>query len=272
LEEFKKNDVLIFDTVGRNALDRELADELKRLGELIKPDEVLLAIPADLGKVARKQSEEFHRLVGITGVVVTKMDGTAKAGGALAATSVTGAKVKFIGTGERVGDFEVYDPERFVSRMLGMGDLQALLEKAKEVEVKEETVEKIVEGRFTLQDFYDQLEAMQKMGPLSKVMGMVPGAGMMKLPEGMLEKQEEKFKAYKHIISSMTMQEKEDPDLIDAKRIKRIANGSGRPESEVRELLSQYKQMKKMMRMLGGAGGLKRGKLKDLAKQFGFNF
>lgn len=270
MKMFKNKDVLIFDTAGRNALDKELASELRKLGELIKPDEVLLTIPADLGKVARVQSEGFHKLVGITGVVVTKMDGTAKAGGALAATAVTGARVKFIGTGEKIGDFEVYDPKRFVSRMLGLGDLQTLLEKAKEVEIKEETVEKLVEGRFTLQDFYEQITAMQKMGPLSKVLNMVPGFGLIKLPEGMLKKQEEKFKSYKYIISSMTKEEKERPEIINASRIKRIARGSGRTESEVRELLSQYKKMKRLMRQLGGIKGLKRGALKNLAKQFGF--
>lgn len=270
LEKFKKYDTIIFDTAGRDALDKELADELKKLGEIIKPDEVLLTIPADLGKVARKQSEEFHKLVGITGVVITKMDGTAKAGGALAATSVTGAKVKFIGTGEKIEDFEVYNPERFVSRLLGLGDLQTLLEKAKEVEIKKESVEKIVEGRFNLQDFYEQIEAMQKMGPLTKVAQMIPGLGMMKLPEGLMENQEEKMKHYKFIMDSMTKEEKENPSVINASRIKRIAKGSGRAESEVRELLKQYKQTKKLMKSLGGIAGLKRGALKKLAKQFGF--
>jgi len=269
IKEFKKHDVIIFDTAGRNALDGELADELKRLGEIIKPDEVILAIPADLGKVARKQSEEFNKLVGITGVVVTKMDGTAKAGGALAATNVTGAKVKFIGTGERVEDFEVYDPERFVSRMLGMGDLQTLLEKAKESGVKEETVEKIVEGKFTLNEFLEQIDAMQNMGPLGNIVGMIPGAGRMKIPKGALEQQEQKMKNYKHIINSMTAEERENPGIINAVRIKRISKGSGRPESEVRELLQQYKQMKKMMKMMGGAAGMKRGTMKNFAKQFG---
>ena len=270
IEKFGKYDVIIFDTAGRNALDQELAIELKKLGEIIKPDEVLLAIPADLGRVARKQSEEFNKLVGITGVVVTKMDGTAKAGGALAATSVTGAKIKFIGTGEKLEDFELYDPQRFVSRLLGLGDLQTLLEKAKEADMKEETIEKIVEGKFTLTDFYDQIEAMQSMGSLNKVIGMIPGAGMMKLPKGAIEKQEQKMRNYKHIISSMTPEEREDPGIINASRIKRVAKGSGRPEPEVRELLNQYKQMKKMMRMLGGQAGLKRGAMKNLAKKFGF--
>ena len=270
LQKFGKYDVLIFDTSGRNALDAELADELKRLGEMIKPDEVLLVIPADLGKVAKQQSEEFHKLVGVTGVIITKMDGTAKAGGALAATSTTGAKVKFIGVGEKIEDLELYDPTRFVSRLLGLGDLQTLLEKAKEVEIKKESIEKITEGKFTLQDFYEQLKAMQSMGPLSQLAGMIPGMGMMKIPEGMLEKQEEKLKIFKYIIESMTKEEREYPELISSKRVVRIAKGSGRSEAEVRELLNQYNQMKRLFRSMGGAKGLQRGGLKNLAKQFGF--
>jgi len=270
LEKFRNYDTVIYDTAGRNALDKELADELKKLGEIVKPDEVLLVIPADLGKVARVQSEEFHKLAGVTGVIITKMDGTAKAGGALAATSVTKAKVKFIGTGEKVEEFELYDPERFVSRLLGLGDLQTLLEKAKEAEIKPEKVEKIIEGRFTLQDFMEQIEGMSKMGSLSSITKMIPGFGMMKLPENIMEMQEEKMKHFKFIIQSMTKREKENPDSIDASRIKRIAKGSGRPESEVRELLDQYGKMKKLMKMLGGKAGMQRGALSQLAKQFGF--
>jgi len=272
LKKFEKYDTVIFDTAGRNALDKELANELKKLGGIIKPDEVLLTIPADLGKVARIQSEEFNKLVGITGIFITKMDGTAKAGGALAAASVTGAKVKFIGMGETIEDLEVYNPERFVSRLLGLGDLQTLLEKAKEAEIKPEKVEKIIEGKFTLQDFMEQIENMQKMGPLGKVVGMIPGMGMMKLPEGLMEKQEEKMKHYKHIMQSMTKAEKETPEIISASRITRIAKGSGRQESEVRELLQQYEQMKKVFKMLGGKAGLERGTLGKLARQLGFKF
>jgi signal recognition particle subunit SRP54 len=264
LEEFKKQDAIIFDTAGRDALDKELADELKVLGELIKPDEVLLTIPADLGKVARVQSEEFNKLVGITGVVITKMDGTAKAGGALAAASVTGAKVKFIGTGERIGEFEVYEPERFVSRLLGLGDMQTLLEKAKEVDIKKETAEKIIEGKFTLQDFYEQIEAMGKMGSLSKITQLIPGFGMMKMPENAMQVQEEKLKTYKVIIQSLTREEKEDPNIMNSSRIKRVALGSGTSESDVRELLKQYNQLKKVIKMFGGRG--QRDMMKMLGK------
>ncbi len=270
MEKFGKYDTIIFDTAGRNALDKELADELKKLAEIIQPDEVLLAIPADLGKVAKAQAEEFNKLAGITGVIITKMDGTAKAGGALAATAVTGAKVKFIGVGEKIDDLELYDPQRFVSRLLGLGDLQTLLEKAKEVEIKKEAAEKIVEGKFSLQDFLDQIESMQKLGPLQQVASMIPGFGMMKVPEGMMEKQEQKMKNYRYIIQSMTKDEREFPDIITSNRIKRIAKGSGKTEADVRELLNQYQQMKKLMKSMGGLKGLQRGQMKNLAKQFGF--
>lgn len=270
IEKFKNYDVIIVDTAGRDALDEELADELKKLGEIVKPDEVLLAVPADMGKIAGPQANEFNKLVGITGVVITKLDGTAKGGGALTSCRVTGANVKFIGTGEKIEDFEVYDPERFVSRLLGLGDLQTLLEKAKEAEVKPEKIEKIVEGKFNLQDFQEQIEAMQKMGPLQQITKMIPGFGMMKLPEELLGVQEEKMKKYKHIIQSMTKLEKDTPEVISVSRIKRIAKGSGRAESEVRELLSQYDKMKKLMKTLGGKAGLERGAFKQLSKRFGF--
>ncbi len=271
LGKFKKYDTVIIDTAGRDALDKELAEELKKMGKICQPDEVLLVIPADIGRIGGKQAEEFNKLVGITGVVVTKMDGTAKGGGALSACSATGAKVKFIGTGEKLENLEIYDPVRFVSRLLGMGDLQALLEKAKEAELKEEDVEKFLSGRFTLQDFYEQIGGMQKMGPLSNVMDMIPGLGHA-IPEDMLVVQEEKMKKYKHIINSMTKDERKNADLIHSSRIKRIAKGSGTSQKDVRDLIKQYKQTKKLMKKMGGVKGMKRGALKQLAKKFGLKF
>lgn len=272
LEKFKEHDVIIFDTAGRDALDKQLADELKKLAEVIKPDEVLLAIPADLGKIARRQSEEFHKLVGVTGVIITKMDGTAKAGGSLAATSVTGAKVKFIGIGEKIDALELYNPQRFVSRLLGLGDLETLMEKAREAEIKPESMEKIVEGRFTLEDMMEQIEAMEKIGPLQQVAKMIPGMGAMKLPDNLLAMQEEKMKKFKFIMQSMRKDEKNDPSVMNASRIKRVAQGSGTKESDVRDLIEQYNKMKKMMKMFGGKAGMQRGSMKQLAKQFGFKF
>ena len=268
IEKLKKIDVLIFDTAGRDALDKKLAEELKKLGKIINPDEVLLVIPADIGKIGGRQAEEFNKLIGITGVLITRMDGTAKGGGALAACSATGAKVKFIGVGEKLEDLEAYDPVRFVSRLLGMGDLQTLLEKLKEVEIKEKEVEKIVEGKFTLQDFYNQINSIGKMGSLSSIMQMIPGFSY-SLPEDLLKAQEDKIKKWKVIIQSMTLEERENPEIINSSRIRRIAKGCGCKESEVRELLRQYTQTKKMMKKLGGMKGLKRGALLKLARKFG---
>ncbi len=268
LEFFSKYDYLIFDTAGRNALDKELAKELKTLGEIIKPDEVLLVIPADIGKVARKQAEEFNKLVGITGIVVTKTDGTAKAGGALIACSVTGSKIKFIGTGERIDDLEIYDPKRFVSRLLGFGDLETFLEKAKEAEIKKESAEKIIEGKFTLEDFMEQIEAIGKMGSLTKIVKLIPGLGGY-LPSELLEMQEEKLKKFKVIIQSMTKEERRNPEIINESRIRRIARGSGTKEEEVRELLAQYKKMKKFTKMFKGLREKDFSNLQKLLRRFG---
>jgi signal recognition particle subunit SRP54 len=266
-----REDILIFDSAGRDALDKGLAKELKDLGKIIKPQEVFLVIPADLGQAARKQSEEFSKLVGITGIIVTKLDGTAKGGGALAATRVAGAVVKFIGTGEKPDDLEVYDPKRFFSRLIGYGDIQGLLDKARSagVEVSEEKAKEMLRGEFTLENFQEQIQQMQKMGPLKKVMDMIPGASGLKLPKGFLDVQEDKMKKWRHIINSMTPQERREPDIINAGRVKRIARGSGTKEAEVRELLKYYKQSKKVMKLAKGGKGLKRGPLAQLAKQFG---
>ncbi|MCX6821117.1 MAG: signal recognition particle receptor subunit alpha [Candidatus Aenigmarchaeota archaeon] len=250
-EKFTKNDVIIFDTAGRNALDADLAAELKKLGDMIKPDEVILAIPADLGKIARRQADEFNKLVGITGVIVTKMDGTAKAGGALAAAAATGAKVKFIGTGEKLDELDQYDPTRFVSRMLGLGDMQTLLDKAKEAELRPELAEKMLEGKFTLDDFFEQIESVGKIGSLDKIAGMLPGLGALKLPQDALAKQEQQLKKYKTIIQSLTKEERTTPSLLNSVRVKRVAKGAGVAESDVREMLKQYEQIKKLTRMLG---------------------
>jgi len=266
LDLLKKYDVLIYDTAGRDALDEELAKELKKLGEIIKPDEVLLVIPADLGKVVRKQASEFKKLVGITGVVITRMDGTAKGGAALAACNASDAKVKFLGTGEKIEDFEVYDPKRFVSRLLGLGDLETLLEKAKEAEIKPEKVEKVVEGEFTLEDFLEQFENLQRIGPLSQITKFLP---FTKFDEKILEQQEKKLKAFKAIIQSMTLEERKNVDILNESRIKRIAKGSGTSEQEVRELINQYRTMKNLMKKFGK--NLKKGDLKNLLKQFGLN-
>ncbi|MBS3177007.1 signal recognition particle protein Srp54 [Candidatus Woesearchaeota archaeon] len=252
-DEYSRYDILIIDTAGRDALNEELIAELKTLHEHIDADETLLVISADIGQTAQKQAQQFHETCGITGVLVTKMDGTAKGGGALSACAVTQAPIKFIGVGEKVDDLESFNPKGFVGRLLGMGDLEALLEKAKEAiseEDAEDLSKKFLKGEFTLLDLYDQMQAMKKMGPLTKIMEMIPGMGQLKLPKEVLETQEGKLENWKHLMNSCTKTELEDPEIIDNSRMERIAKGSGRNVGEVRELLKQYKQAKKMAKML----------------------
>ncbi len=266
LKKFENYDVIIFDSSGRDALDKELAEELIRLEEVIKPDEVLLVVPADIGQAAGKQAEEFKKLVGITGLIVTKMDATAKGGGALTSAKVANAPVKFIAVGEKVDDLELYDPKRFVSRLIGFGDLESLLEKVKEA-AKPEVVEKIVKEDFDLNDFVEQIESVQKVGTMDKILDML---GMSlplskKISPEMLNVQEEKMKKWKHIINSMTPEERRNPEIINASRIRRIAKGSGVKESDVRDLIASYKKTKKMMKMVK-PGRIRN--MKQLAKLF----
>jgi signal recognition particle subunit SRP54 len=259
-DEFKKYDILIVDTAGRDALSKDLIKEIETVNKEINPNENLLVISADIGQAAQKQAQQFHDSCHITGVVATKMDGTAKAGGALSACAVTKAPIKFIGVGEKVDDLEIFNPPGFVGRLLGMGDLEALLEKAKEAiteEQAEDLGKKLLKGEFTLIDLYEQMEAMSKMGPLSKVVEMIPGFGQLKMPKDMLRVQEGKLKKWKIVMSSMTKEELEDPDkVIDANRIERIAKGSGQTTGTVRELIKQYRQSKKMMKMMKGSGDM----------------
>ena len=262
--QFSKYDVVIIDTAGRDALNKELISEIKAINKTLKPDEALLVLSGDIGQGAQSQAEAFHKNVGVTGVIATKLDGTAKGGGALTACAATGAQVKFIGTGEKMDAIEEFKPKNFVSRLLGMGDLETLLKKAEgaiDKEKAEAMAKKVVKGKgLSLQDLYDQMEAMQKMGPLSQVMGMIPGMGGA-IPKGALKGQEKKMKVWKFVMDSMTPQEKENPEIMNASRIERIAKGSGRNEQDVRGLLKQYKMMKKMMKSMGSPQ-----KLKQLSK------
>ena len=254
-KEYSKYDILIIDTAGRDALSKDLIEEITKLNKEIKPDERLLVISADIGQAAQQQATAFHDAVNITGILITKLDGTAKAGGALSACSVTKAPVKFIGVGEKIDDLEEFDPERFVSRLLGMGDLKTLLEKAEEAidsEKAEDLGKKFLKGDFNFLDLYEQLQAMQKMGPLTKVMDLIPGMSNVNIPKDMINVQESKLKRWKHILNSMTKEELEDPEILTRTRIERIAKGSGSTTSEVRELLKQYKQAKKLAKVMKG--------------------
>jgi signal recognition particle subunit SRP54 len=256
-KQYPEYDLIIIDTAGRDALSADLIEELRKVHDLAKADEALLVISADIGQAAQAQAKAFHDAGAITGVIVTKMDGTAKGGGALTACSVTGAPVKFLGVGEKIDDLEQFNPQGFVGRLLGMGDIEALLEKAKEAITESEAKDlqqKLLKGEFNLIDLAQQMEAMSKMGPLAKVMEMIPGMGQIQMPKEALQVQEGKLKMWKHAMNSMTKKELEDPEIIDANRIERIAKGSGISTSDIRELLKQYRQSKKLIKMLKGAG------------------
>jgi len=255
-KEFSKYDILIIDTAGRHNLDQELVKEIEELSEKIQPDEKLLVMSADIGQAAQKLAQGFHDACGVTGIIITKLDGTARGGGALSGAAVSGAKVKFIGVGEKVDDLELFSPKGFVGRLLGMGDLEALLQKAEEAIDKdkaEDMSKRLLEGDFNLVDLYEQMEAMNKMGPLNKIMEMVPGFGQIKLPKETLKVQEDKLQRWKYAMSSMNKSELENPELIlEGNRIQRIAKGSGVSGAEIRELIKQYRMSRKMMKMMKG--------------------
>ncbi|MBI2143926.1 signal recognition particle protein [Candidatus Woesearchaeota archaeon] len=254
--DLKRFDVVIVDTAGRDALSADLLEELKSVAEAIKPKENLLIISADIGQAAEKQATAFHEACRITGVIITKLEGTAKGGGALSACALSGAPVKFVGVGEKIDDLERFNPKGFVGRLLGMGDIEALLEKAQEAVTEEEAKdisEKFLKGEFTLLDLYEQMQAMRKMGPIAKVVEMIPGFGQLKLPKEMLDVQEGKLKKWKFAMDSMTKEELEDPELISSDRAERIAKGSGISTGEIKELLKQYRQSKKVVKMFKGA-------------------
>ncbi|MFH1125736.1 MAG: signal recognition particle receptor subunit alpha [Candidatus Altiarchaeota archaeon] len=261
IHEFKKHGLILIDSEGRHKLDEQLMRDLKDIYSEIKPDKTLLVLDATIGQTAGEHARAFKEVVNIDGLILAKLEGSAKGGGALSACAVLGVPVYFIGVGEHIQDFELFDAERFTSKLLGMGDIQGLLEKAKEVEFDEESAKRMMKGDFNLNDVYQQIEQMSSMGPLDKVMEMLPFK--MNLPKDMLQLQEGKVKKFKIIMDSMTEKEKEEPDLIKGTRIDRIAKGSGTKPEDVRELLKYYQQMKKLMK------GMKPRKMRDLMKRFG---
>ena len=267
LEEFKDLDIVIVDTAGIHALDGDLIDEMKNIATIVQPDDIFLVMDATVGQQAGPQAEAFHEAVGVTGVILTKLDGSAKGGGALSAVAVTKAPIIFVGTGESLESLETLDPDRFISRLLGMGDLQTLLERAEEVmdaSTAEDSAKKMLSGKFTLIDMKEQMEALTKMGPLGKVMEMVPGMSSM-MKKGQVEETQNKLEKFKVLMSSMTKEELENPKLIKRSRINRIAMGSGSDPQEIRDLLKQYNQSRKMMANIGG----NRRMQQKMMRQFG---
>lgn len=268
-KDLQKYDLVIVDTAGRDALNEELIEELNSINSAVKADETLLVMNADIGQSAQKQAQAFHDSCNVTGVILTKLDGTARGGGALVACSVTNTPIKFIGVGEKVDAFEEFRPEGFIGRLLGMGDLEALLEKAQEAMDEDEAKDlgrKMLKGEFNLLDLYQQMSSMKKMGSLSKIVSLIPGMGKMNIPKEMLEGQEERIEKWKYLMNSMTKEELENPDIIKGNRLDRIAKGAAIEISELRQLLKQYKQSKKLMRTMKGMDGSEKDMQKVMQK------
>jgi signal recognition particle subunit SRP54 len=266
LKRLADQDVVIVDSSGRDSLKDDLIQEIKGLAKIVKPDEKVLILDATTGQQAGPQARAFHEAVGVTAVVVTKLDGTAKGGGALGAVAETGASISFIGVGEKIEDLEKFEPPRYISRLLGMGDLETLLERAQEAldqEAMEETAKKLLSGRFTLKEMYEQMEALTKMGPLSKIFSMLPGVPAA-LTEDQLEETQDRLTRFRYIMDSMTEEEQENPKLLKSSRILRIARGSGTDPKEVKELVRYYNTSKKAIRGLAGNRKMRRQLMKQL--------
>ncbi len=253
IEKFREElyDVLIIDTAGRHKDEKSLIEEMKTLAETVKPDHIMLVIDGTIGQQAMVQAKAFNEATKIGSIVVTKLDGSARGGGALSAVVATNAPITFIGTGEKIEDLELFDPPRFVGRLLGMGDLKGLIEKAKEAEItiSEKKAKAILSGKFTLEELYEEMERLKKLGPLGKIFKLIPGLSF-QLDESVLQITEERMQSWKAIIQSMTKEERENPKILNASRIRRIARGSGRTEKEVKELIRHFEMTKKMLKSL----------------------
>lgn len=265
-KELEKYDLIIADSAGRNALDKELREEIKGIKRELQPQESILVIPADIGQTAKEQSENFAKLVNVKNVILTKMDGTAKGGGALTACYQTQSPIVFIGIGEQVEDLEEFEPKGFIGQLLGLGDLKALLKKAEDAFTQEEAQKaskKFLKGEFNLIDFHEQLQGIKKMGSISKITNMIPG--LSGVPKELLALQDDKMKTYEHVMQSMTYKELKNPKLVTDTRVQRIAFGAGVSEEEVRELVKSFKQLRKLSKKMNPR------KLKGLEKNFNIN-
>lgn len=262
-------DIVIVDTAGRLHIDDPLMDELQAIKTAVEPVDRLFVADAMTGQDAIKSAGEFNRRVGVTGVVLTKMDGDARGGAALSVVSVVGVPIAFVGSGERLQDLEPFHADRVVSRVLGMGDVLSLIEKAEEavsVEDAEKLERKLRLDEFSLEDFRDQLRTIRKMGPLEQIIGMLPGMGALKeLKQARQQVDDKQLLRVEAIINSMTAKERRNHQLINGSRRKRIAKGSGTSVEEVNRLLKQFVQMKKMLKAMGGMAGLGKGKRPNLA-------
>ncbi len=265
LKQFDSLKIKIIDTSGRDSLDDELLEEIKKLKDAVRPDEVLFVIDASVGQQAGPQAKKINEVVGITGVILTKMDGTGKGGGALSAVAEVKAPIYFIGTGEHLNDMEIFNPKKFLSRLLGLGDLDALLEVAESAEITPEEAEKsvtrLMSGKFDLMDMYDVWEKFSKPGLIRKMIDALPLSrlgGPGKIDGSTIEGAEGKLRLYRTILDSMSYYEMKNPEVLNSSRIVRVARGSGTSVEAVRSLLKEYKAMKKNIKNLQGNRNFKK--------------
>ena len=246
-------DIILIDTAGRHKQEKDLLNEMKQINKVAASDLALLVIDGTIGQQCFSQAEAFNKTVPVGGIVITKLDSSAKGGGALAASAATGAQVMYLGTGERIDDLEKFSPTRFVGRLLGMGDIQAVLDLANRLEDEADGIrmKRISSGKMNMEDFYYQLEEVKKAGSFQGLLENMPGlSGMVK--EDQIDKMEDRVETWRYIIQSMNKDEKDDPDILNASRIKRIARGSGWSERDVKELMKNYKNSKNMMKASKG--------------------
>lgn len=281
--KLKDFEVVIIDTAGRHSLDKELVQEIKTLEKYAKPTETILVIPADIGQAAKRQAKDFQEAVRISGIIITRMDSTAKGGGALTACAQIGkgVSVYFITTGEKINDIEEFNPKSFLSRLLGMGDLEALMQKIKSVSGADskKIQAQIAEGKLSLEDVVEQARSLNSLGGFEKIKSMIPGFSKIqdKVPENVLENQQEKISKWEHIIKSMTLAERKSPEMLEKQtgRIARVAKGAGVNNSDVRALLKQYRLLNEMVKSGAGnlgdmtQGSLSQKQMQKLAKKFG---
>lgn len=278
-KDLEKFEIVLVDTAGRDSLSEDLIKEIESLNKLIAPTETFLVMAADIGQTAKKQAEAFKSSCNLTGVIITRMDSTAKAGGALTACAEVKAPIVFIGTGEKPSDLEPFNPNSFLSRLLGMGDLESLMDKVHSVMDKkqlEKAQKSLEEGKLTLETVVQQVDSMQSLGGFSKIKDLIPGMSNLKMKDGseeLIEKQQEKTAKWKHILKSMTKDEIENPELLEKQtsRIKRIAQGAGTTTTEIRSLIKQYKMLNEMVKSQAAMskGNLSQKDMMKLAKKFG---
>lgn len=258
-------DMIIVDSAGRNSLDQELTTQLQKMSQAIQPDEKYLVIPADIGQSAKTQAQQFDEAIDITGVIVTKMDSSAKGGGAITACKQANAQVKFIGDGETLTDIKKFRPVDYVSQMIGQPDLESLLEKVEQLDTDPE---EMLEGDFTLEDFQQQISQVTDAGMMEEVMQQLP-FGSSKMPDNLANMTEKQVSNYNYIIDSMTKEEKQDPSMINKNRVERIAKGSGTTTEQVRNLVKHYRQTKNMMDKFDKKD-MKRGNMQNMMNKMGF--